>query len=68
MSSTGANRESEGGTMKNVIDDPATQPHVYNDDNQNQKSHPQMSQGNEQHSSNQSASHHGQSDHSTLPK
>ncbi|CAF4349183.1 unnamed protein product [Rotaria sp. Silwood2] len=26
MSSTGANHESEGGTMKNVIDNPATEP------------------------------------------
>jgi peptidase E len=26
MSSTGANRETEGGTMKNVIDNPETQP------------------------------------------
>ena len=31
MSSTGANRETEGGTMKNVIDNPQTQPqsHTY---------------------------------------
>lgn len=31
MSSTGANRETEGGTMKNVIDNPETQPtsHTY---------------------------------------
>ncbi|CAF3554193.1 unnamed protein product [Rotaria sp. Silwood1] len=34
MSSTGANRESEGGTMKNVIDNPATEPqsHTYAED------------------------------------
>jgi len=34
MSSSGANRESEGGTMKNVINDPATKPqsHTYAED------------------------------------
>ncbi|CAF4929125.1 unnamed protein product, partial [Rotaria sp. Silwood1] len=34
MSSTGANRESEGGTMKKVIDNPATEPqsHTYAED------------------------------------
>ena len=31
MSSTGANRESEGGTMKNVVDDPMHKPQVHND-------------------------------------
>ena len=37
MSSTGANRESEGGTMKNVVDDPLNKPQVYNDaDDKNQ--------------------------------
>jgi hypothetical protein len=29
MSSTGANRETEGGTMKNVIDNPETKPHSH---------------------------------------
>jgi hypothetical protein len=34
MSSTGANRETEGGTMKNVIDNPQTEPqcHKYAED------------------------------------
>ncbi len=29
MSSTGANRETEGGTMKNVIDNPQTEPQCH---------------------------------------
>jgi hypothetical protein len=37
MSSTGANRESEGGTMKNVIDNQETEPqsHTYAEDQSN---------------------------------
>lgn len=36
MSSTGANRETEGGTMKNVIDNPETKPQSHSNTNPGQ--------------------------------
>jgi hypothetical protein len=51
MSSAGANRESEGGTMKNVINNPETKPqsHTYTENNQ---SHSNANQGNKTMGSN----------------
>jgi len=50
MSSAGANKESEGGTMKNVVDNPETQPqsHTYaeNQQNKNDGNHEQSTKSN----------------------
>ena len=57
MSSTGANRETEGGTMKNVITNPETQPqsHTYAENQTHSNTNQGGSKSTGQH--NQSGSH-----------